>query len=129
MRGFVFGGTLALALLAAGAASAQPNVTGIWHVSGKIVDGNQTLKATPICNFMQSGERISGNCTSSNAAGPITGVVVGNSIEWTWQSHATSAPGVQGMTGFDGTIVKAGLIKGTMTSTASTAKGTFTQIR
>jgi len=131
--GLVFGGTLALALLAAGAASAQPMVAGIWHVSGKISSGktvdNQLFEIEATCLFMQSGEQISGNCTGPDATGPITGVVAGNSIEWTWRSHATTALGVAGMTGFNGTIVRAGQIEGTMTSTASTGKGTFTQTR
>jgi hypothetical protein len=129
MSGSIFSGALALAMVVAGAASAQPNVAGVWHVSGKIVYGNRFFEATPTCNFMQSGAQISGTCTGLNATGPIKGVVSGNSVAWTWQNHATDSVGVNGMTGFNGTIVNAGLIRGTMTSTASAGKGTFTQTR
>ena len=129
MSGSIFGAALALALVAAGAASAQPNVAGVWHVSGKIISGNKIFEATPTCSFLQSGAQIAGTCTGLNASGPIKGVVSGNSIAWTWQNHATDAVGLNGMTGFNGTIVNAGLIEGTMTSTASAGKGTFTQTR
>ena len=129
MRGVVFGGALSLALFAAGAASAQPNVAGTWHVSGKIFYGNLFSQATPTCHFVQNGSQLGGTCIGPNARGPIEGTVSGNSITWTWSHHATDVVGATGITGFEGSFVNPRLIKGWMTSTGTPGRGRFTQSR
>jgi hypothetical protein len=128
MRGSLFGGALALALLAAGAASAQPNVAGVWHVNGKIMVGSQTVEADPTCNFIQNGAQISGACTGRSGSGPIRGVVSGNAVDWTWQNYPTGSTH-SSLIGFNGNIVNAALIQGTMTAAVSSNNGTFTQYR
>jgi len=130
MRGWIAGGLLGLGLIAAGAASAQTvNIAGTWRIAGQIVVGNVFVSATPVCNFKQVGSRLSGACIGPNASGPITGVVSGRAVSWTWSNRATTRIGLNGLTGFNGTYENSRLIRGTMTSSASPGRGTFTQTR
>jgi hypothetical protein len=129
MRGLVLVGALGVALLAAGAASAQSNVAGRWHVVGTINDGLNHFQATPTCAFILSGAQLGGTCIGPNGRGPIEGTVSGRSITWTWSHHATNAFGATGITGFEGTVINAGLIRGVMTFSGSPASGRFTASR
>src|SRR5580698_4706698 len=123
MRNLLFSGALGLALCAAGAASAAPNVAGVWRVSGRIVYGKAFFQATPTCVFSQRGSQIAGSCTGPHATGPVMGVVSGKSISWTWSNHGTDAVGITGMSRFDGSFINSRLIRGTMTSTATPGVG------
>jgi hypothetical protein len=130
MRVWLVCGTLGMALFAAGAASAQSvNIAGTWAVQGSIQSGDLLMSATPTCKFEQVGDRLAGTCIGPNAAGPLSGVVSGDAVSWTWTHRATTAVGNTGVTGFNGTYVDAHLIRGTMTSTGIAARGSFTQTR
>jgi hypothetical protein len=130
MRGWIAGGLLGLGLIAAGAASAQSvNIAGAWRIAGQIVVGNEFVSATPVCTFRQTGTRLSGTCIGPNATGPITGVVSGRAVSWTWSNQATTRIGLTGLTSFNGTYENSRLISGVMTSSASAGRGTFTQTR
>jgi hypothetical protein len=129
MRGLLFAAALGMALFAAGAANALPNVAGRWYVSGKIYYGAQYIQATPTCHFIQNGSQLGGTCTGPNGSGPIEGRVSGNSITWTWSHQATTIIGMTGVTGFEGSFVTPRLIRGWMTSTGTPGRGRFTQSR
>jgi len=122
--------SVGLAFLAAGAARAQtPNVSGVWHVQGQIVNGAVMVSATPTCDFRQDGGKLSGECVGPNARGPLTGAIAGDKVSWTWSHVATTPGGVSGYTQFNGTYVNDQLIKGSMTSPAIHGSGPFTQTR
>jgi hypothetical protein len=119
----------ALALLATAAGAATPNISGVWHIRGEIRYGNVIVSGTPTCTFRQVGGSLSGECVGPNARGPLTGEISGNQVSWTWRNIPTTAVGINGETGFNGTYVSSHLIRGAMRSTAVPATGTFTQTR
>jgi hypothetical protein len=130
MRGWLVGVAFGMALCAAGAADAQSvNIAGTWNVQGAIQVGGTLFSAAPTCKFEQVGDRLAGTCIGPNAAGPLTGVVSGRAVSWTWTHRATDAVGNSGVTDFDGVYVDRHLIRGTMTSSGVPARGTFTQTR
>ena len=130
MRGWAFSGTLWLGLLAASAAGAQSvNIAGTWEVAGQMVAGGAVYAANPTCKFEQVGERVSGTCIGPNATGPVTGVVSGRSVSWTWTHGATTLVGISGVTNFDGTYVDRHLIRGEMSAPGFPGVGSFTQTR
>ncbi len=130
MRYWIAGATLAAGLLAGATAAAQtPNIAGVWQVSGQIAYGARFANASPTCTFRQAGGKLSGECVGPNARGPLTGLISGRSVSWTWSNVATTGIGVTGRTGFNGAWVDAHLIRGSMRSTAIPGVGTFTQTR
>ena len=135
MRYWIAGATLAAGALAAsalttGVAAAQtPDIAGVWQVSGQIAYGARLASATPTCTFRQAGGKLSGECVGPNARGPLTGLISGRSVSWTWSNAATTGIGVTGRTGFNGTWVDAHLIRGSMRSSTFPGVGTFTQTR
>jgi hypothetical protein len=130
MRGWLVCVTLGVAELAAGGANAQSvNIAGTWNVQGNIQAGAVVFSAMPTCQFEQVGDRLAGTCIGPNAAGPVTGVVSGNAVSWTWTHHATDAFGGNGITDFNGAYVDTHLIRGTITDTGVPGRGTFTQTR
>jgi len=116
-------------LLASAALAATPDISGVWHVQGQIVSGNRYVGGASTCTFVQKDGKLSGSCVGPNASGPLTGFISGNNVARTYRNIATTSVGINGETGFNGTYVDAHLIQGTMTSTASAGKGTFTQTR
>ena len=130
MRGWLVCVAFGIGVLAAGGANAQPvNIAGTWNIQGSIQAGAVLFSATPTCKFEQVGTRLAGRCIGPNAAGPLTGVVSGKAVSWTWTHGATDAVGISGTTNFHGTYVDSHLIRGTMTSAGMPARGTFTQTR
>lgn len=130
MRHWIGAVALGLAVATAGAASAEtPNIAGVWEVHGQIVFGNRVAAANPTCTFRQAAGELSGECVGPNARGPLTGLIAGRSVSWTWFNGATTAVGVSGQTNFNGTYVDRHLIQGSMTSSAIPGTGTFTQTR
>jgi len=130
MRGWVFVGMFGLGLTAGSAASAQPvNIAGTWHVAGEAVAGAITYTAYPTCEFEQVGERVSGTCIGPNATGPLSGVVSGRSVSWSWTHRATTLVGLSGVTNFNGTYINSHLIRGAMSAADSPVVGSFTQTR
>lgn len=130
MRGWLVCAALSMAVFAAGDADAQSvNIAGTWDIQGSIQSGGVLFSATPTCTFEQVGARLAGTCIGPNAAGPVTGVVSGNAVSWTWTHHATDVVGNNGITNFNGAYIDAHLIRGTMTSSGVLARGTFTQTR
>jgi hypothetical protein len=130
MRGWLVCVALGTAVFAASAADAQPvNIAGTWNVQGSIQVGGTLFSAMPTCKFEQVGARLAGTCIGPNAAGPVTGVVSGHAVSWTWTHQATDAVGNTGVTDFRGDYVDSHLIRGTMTSSGVPAQGTFTQTR
>jgi hypothetical protein len=121
---------LGLALLAAGPVSAQPiDISGAWKIQGTIQSGGALFSARPTCVFEQAGSKLSGACIGPNASGPLTGVISGRNVSWTWRNRATNDVGITGMTAFNGVYVDHHLIQGTMTSSATSGEGAFTQTR
>ena len=130
MRQLIASAAIGLGLFVASAAAAQtPNIAGVWQLQGQIICGNRIVSGTPTCTFRQSGGRLSGECVGPNAAGPLAGFISGHKVAWTWSNRATTSVGITGKTGLNGTYVDSHLIRGTMTSSASACKGTFTQTR
>jgi len=130
MRGWVMCGALGLALASAGAAGAATvNIAGTWQVSGQMESGGAVFMANPSCEFEQVGHRVSGTCIGPHATGPVTGVVEGRSVSWTWTHRATDLVGLSGVTNFNGTYVDVHLIRGDMTAPGVPAVGSFTQTR
>jgi hypothetical protein len=121
---------VALSLLGAVGAGAQtPNLAGAWKVSGKITCIGAVMIVTPTCTFRQVGGRLGGECVGPNARGPLSGVVGGSKVSWTWQHQATTSDGISGSTAFSGTLSSPRAISGTMTSAGLPCKGKFTQTR
>jgi hypothetical protein len=118
------------ALFAAGAASAQtPNISGVWRVQGQIRYGAAFEADMPTCTFRQTGGVLGGVCVGPHARGPLSGMIAGKRVSWTWSHAATNAVGLNGRTQFNGSYVNGRLIKGSMTSTAIPGTGSFVQTR
>jgi hypothetical protein len=129
MRRGIAAASVAL-LFAAGSASAgTPNIAGVWHVQGQINYGPRFLSATPTCTFRQARGKLSGECVGPNARGPLSGLIAGDSVSWTWSHGATTGVGVSANTSFNGTYVNAHLISGRVSSSAMPGEGPFTQTR
>ena len=130
MRPWITFASVSVALLIAGAASAQtPNISGVWEVQGQIHFGDTFGTATPTCTFHQAGGSLSGECVGPNGRGPLTGIIAGDKVSWSWRHVATTAVGVSGTTTFNGTYIDPHLIKGEMTCPLYPVSGTFTQTR
>ncbi len=130
MRGAMFVGVLGLGSIVASAACAQSvNIAGTWQVAGQAAANGVIMTANPTCEFEQVGQRVSGTCIGPNATGPLTGVVSGRSVSWTWTHRATTLAGISGVTNFNGTYVDRHLIRGEMSSPDLPGVGTFTQTR
>jgi hypothetical protein len=130
MRLSIASAVVGAGLFVASAAAAQtPNISGVWQVQGQIAFGARMVSVTPNCTFRQAAGKLSGECVGPNARGPLTGLISGHNVSWTWRNGATTAMGVSGETGFNGVYVDDHLIRGTMTSSAIAGAGTFTQTR
>jgi hypothetical protein len=130
MRLWLASAALGAGLFVASAAAAQtPNIAGVWEVQGQIVNGGGMASATPTCTFRQAAGRLSGECVGPNARGPLTGLISGRNVSWTWRNIPTTAMGVNGATNFNGVYVDSHLIRGSMTSSAVPGTGSFTQTR
>jgi hypothetical protein len=127
---WIAGAALGAGLIVTSAAAAgTPNISGVWNVQGQAVYGARIVSVSPTCTFRQAAGQLSGECVGPNARGPLTGLIAGHNVSWTWRNVPTTAVGINGETGFNGVYVDAHLIRGTMTSTAIPGTGTFTQTR
>ena len=99
--------------------------SGRWSVSGR----SAYSSVTPVCLITQAGSRISGTCRGPNAAGPVSGTVVGATIAFQWRTTATTRVGVTGMVTFRGVLGRDGVVRGTYTLTGSPGAGTFVMQR
>ena len=78
---------------AVGGASAEHpvNVSGSWTMSVPSsaqanLAGLIAMQTQPqSCSFIQSGNTISGTCTSRNDSGAVTGVIDGRQVRWVWK--------------------------------------------
>jgi hypothetical protein len=130
MRSPIAAASVAWIMFTASAASAgTPNIAGVWHVAGRIEYGVRFVVATPTCTFRQAAGKLSGECVGPNARGPLTGIIAGDNVSWTWRHIGTTAAGITGDTNFNGTWINHDLIEGRMTSPAVPGDGPFTQSR
>jgi hypothetical protein len=82
--------------------SQSAELTGAWKIDTR--DG-----PAPLCIFVQVGDTLNGSCSGHQAAGTVTGTVVGPAVRWRWQlvtaaSNAAAAFDFVGVVGADNTM-------------------------
>jgi len=106
------------------------NVAGRWQVEGSLEGPDGAARATPVCDFQQTGGAISGKCKGPNAEGPASGVLAGKHVSWKWQPSPTTPIGASGTAWFQGDLGADGVIRGTWgADVLPGVKGEFTQTR
>ena len=119
-----------LSFVSAGAASAQtPDISGVWHIQGQISWNGATETERPTCTFQRNGGTLSGDCVGPAGRGPLSGIIAGDKVSWSWTHTATAPNGRTGTTNFNGTFVNPNLIQGEVTVPGVPVSGVFTQAR
>ena len=106
-------------LLALPVWAAEPSVTGSWRLSLN-VNGNTYGM---LCTFQQDGEKLSGNCKSTESENPLSGQVQGQKITW---QHQTPYNGDTLTLTYSGIIGSTNEIKGTIDVQPYAVTGDFT---
>ena len=107
------------ALLFASSAFAAQNLSGPWAVHSNI-SGSETDQA---CNFVVTGNKITGTCKAQDKDRQVTGTVSGNKFTWQFESEYNSIPFTSVYTGILG---DSGKITGTLNLQPFNMDGFFT---
>ena len=115
---------LPIVLAAATLALATSNKTlsGKWHVHNSIA-GNDTDQS---CTFTQSGDLLSGSCSTDNGEVNISGRVDGTKVTWTYDAQYQGSPLTLN---YQGTVGASGSITGDVSVPAYSVDGDFTATR
>jgi hypothetical protein len=69
-------------------AAGAPNLTGQWSVHSN-VSGNESNQE---CKFVQTGDKLTGSCKSTDKEVQITGSVDGKTVKWKYDSEYDGSP-------------------------------------
>lgn len=125
----LFAGALFGAGLTLSVPALADSYEGTWHVRGQMRGPNGRVVAgiAPVCQLVQRGNQLSGECTGPSARGPASGVVNGDNATWEWTATATNSNGQSGVAVFQSTIGRDNVMRGTFTGSSQPGlTGTFT---
>ena len=94
-------------------------LTGKWQVHTSIADHENEQ----VCSFKQTGNDLSGTCSSDHGALKVTGKVEDKNVSWMYKSEYEGTPLT---VNFDGTLNADNKIAGTVTVPEFSVDGDFT---
>ena len=95
-----------------------------------MIRGNQYTLVSPVCEFQQSGDQLTGTCTGPNGTGSAVGLTNGASVTWQWHVVATNNIGLSGISSFNGRLGADNVVRGSWTfSGRPGVSGQFTAMR
>ena len=111
--------TLLLFAATSALAATAPNLTGQWTVHNSIA-GNENDQE---CNFVQTGDKLTGTCKDTDKEVKVTGSIDGNKVTWKYDSDFNGTP--ISLT-YTATLDDSGKIAGSVTVDPFGVSGDFT---